>query len=529
MVERVGVLVALSLAAALAAAAPLRADVGTAEDRAALFDDLLAKTQKREALSPVKNRILGLDVLKEMRRFRDEVVAARTDEELYFALAKVSNARKDRHLKLTLVPGGLRVEGLSVPEDNYPVPDAVTPRAAVRLATDYGTPGAYFLFVADRGTSSAAKVALGDKVVSVNGEPIDAYRKAIEPYHRYSTVYGFWDKLAFWLPQESPYYPRKFYRETLVLGLQRKDGTRYTADLPYVAPSTIQWEGNGARRYPGFKLLFDTDTYELHRHDSKRVLVVAWHAFGPNLAPDVDRLIAYAGENGLLDYDIVWDGTRSRGGSKGAYAVQRLQPRPFKTTFGNLRLSDITQAFVDAQRERIRKRQLTDKGNTETMDGGRDLLAWLEDDVLKGLAAGQDYTNDVPFKLAHLPKYSDGIVKPAPVHFRGRLVCLFGPFGGSHLDQFAAIVADNDLGHSIGMPTGGYSNTWEWEETLVLPSSQKPVVRFMWNIGHTVRPNGQILEGEAAAIQEPLPQTRDNYGQYYPLLMERAFRHLGLQ
>ncbi|MGQ0733167.1 MAG: hypothetical protein ACT4QD_05860 [Acidobacteriota bacterium] len=35
----------------------------------------------------------------------------------------------------------------------------------------------------------------------------------------------------------------------------------------------------------------------------------------------------------------------SGGGSRGAYVLARLSARPFKTTFGNLRISDITTAF----------------------------------------------------------------------------------------------------------------------------------------------------------------------------------------
>ncbi len=45
-------------------------DVGTREDRAALFDYLLTKTMERESFSPVKNQNLGLDVRKGMLRFQ---------------------------------------------------------------------------------------------------------------------------------------------------------------------------------------------------------------------------------------------------------------------------------------------------------------------------------------------------------------------------------------------------------------------------------------------------------------------------
>jgi hypothetical protein len=115
------------------------------------------------------------------------------------------------------------------------------------------------------------------------------------------------------------------------------------------------------------------------------------------------------------------------------------------------------------------------------------------------------------------------------MHFRGSLVCWFGPYGGSHLDQFASIVVDNKLAYTMGMPAGGYSNTWEWEEVLVFPTNKRPVVEFMWSIGHTIRPNGEILEGNPAQVDEFMPVTRDNYRGYYELLLSRTLEHLGLQ
>ena len=107
------------------------------------------------------------------------------------------------------------------------------------------------------------------------------------------------------------------------------------------------------------------------------------------------------------------------------------------------------------------------------------------------------------------------------------MVCLFGPYGGSHLDQFAAIVVDNDLCRAIGMPTGGYSNTWEWSEVVRFPISKQPVVEFMWSIGHTIRPNGEVLEGNPAAVHEWIPVTSTNYANYYSLLLDRALELLG--
>ena len=171
-------------------------------------------------------------------------------------------------------------------------------------------------------------------------------------------------------------------------------------------------------------------------------------------------------------------------------------------------------------------RRLEDGGVPETIDDGTWLMEWFEADVLPALARGDAYTNDVPFKSAHAPRDSDGVLQPTPVHFRGPFAVISGPSGGSHLDQFVHQVVDNDLGPVVGMPPGGYSNTWEWEEVLTFPGTDQPAVRFMWNIGHTITPNGEIAEGNPAEIDEWVPLTADNVRDYYRLLLETAVRRL---
>ena len=179
------------LAAGLAfVAGPALADASTAEDRAALFDNLLAKTLARGAFSDFKLQTLDYDIRESMRAVRDEVVAAETDHALYYALVKLSNARHDRHLSVTAAEGGI-----AVPDD----PGLAAP---IRFHTDYGTPGGYFLFVADFATDIARLSPgdqvpqIGDRLVAVNGQPADDYIAALEPYHRYSSVHGFWQRMA---------------------------------------------------------------------------------------------------------------------------------------------------------------------------------------------------------------------------------------------------------------------------------------------------------------------------------------------
>jgi hypothetical protein len=48
----------------------------------------------------------------------------------------------------------------------------------------------------------------------------------------------------------------------------------------------------------------------------------------------------------------------------------------------------------------------------------------------------------------------------------------------------------------------------------------------MWSIGHTIRPNGEVLEGNPARVDEWVPVTADNAGRYHGLLFEAALRYL---
>jgi hypothetical protein len=42
---------------------------------------------------------------------------------------------------------------------------------------------------------------------------------------------------------------------------------------------------------------------------------------------------------------------------------------------------------------------------------------------------------------------------------------------------------------------------WEASEVLTFPGTDQPVVEFMWNVGRTLRPNGEILEGNPVMPQ----------------------------
>lgn len=504
------------------------ADLGTAADRLALFDTILARTLRRESFSEVKNERLGLDVEAAMRAERESFAQAGTDADLYYAMVRTSTARRDRHLSVSLVPGGLSPawkDGLPVMDGT---PETPEPREApLRFAPDYGDAAEPFYFVSDWADAlpEGMSISVGDRLVAINGRPAGEWEAEASAYMRASTVAGLRWKLAGILHQRTALLPPSFYGETLSVELETAQGGTYTLDLPYMEAGALGWGGRSDPRYPGFEEVWESPTFTLYRAIDRPVILLSWVGFREDMVTDVDRLLEWAEAEGALDHHVIFDATRSGGGSRGPYTIRRLTGKPFRTTFGNLRLSDAGVRWAEESRAAMGR--LLDSGVRESDDDGQWLLDWLETDVAEAIAAGQDYTNDVPFKNAHAPKDSDGVLQPADVHFTGDLVVLLGPDGGSHLDQFAAIVADNDLGTILGMPAGGYSNTWEWYEVLEMPGTGRPLVEYMWSIGHTIRPNGDVLEGNPADVDEWLPLTRENAADYYPALVGRALEILG--
>ncbi|MES2641087.1 MAG: hypothetical protein V4850_16485 [Myxococcota bacterium] len=491
-----------------------RPDHGGAPDdpRARLYAELRDKTERREAFSPPKEERLGLHVLAEMDAASSDLLAAESDVDLYYALVKLSAARRDRHLRVVPARGGLEVPGFGAELE-----------APLRFAVDYGTEGAYGMFVTDLDASrfdrSERVPEPGDHVVAVNGRPLADHVADLAAYHSWSTVENLWWNVADDLHERNTAIPPDRFSDEVTFALRTAEGAGYEVTVPYLEEEDIDWSGGDEPAYPDMGLVASTETYDLYSHTAGReVLLLQWHGFGSTLEDDIDRLVAYAEEEGLLRHALIVDATGSRGGSHGAYALRRLTGRPFTCTFGNLRLSDITPAFIEEVREGA--------SGGEVSDADARLLEWLEGPVTDALLAGEPYSENVPFKLVDLPAGSDGMVEPAAVHFDGPLVALFGPGGGSHLDQFAAMIVDNDLGHTIGMSTGGYSNTWEWTETVTMPGTERPLVDFMWSIGQTIRPNGAVLEGNPAAVDEHVPRTAENWATYHADLLERAYAYL---
>ena len=474
-----------------------------------LFDEIISKTEQREAFSENKETNIGFSAIEDMKKLRSEFVASKTELELYFALVKLSNARRDRHLQVIPVGGGLK------PPERRPC--ISTPIYVLPDFSDIHNPK-FFVGSVRGGLNSPKR---GDVMVRVNGRSMTEYIEDFTPWIRHSTLHGLYWRMAHELPKQVSHVPPNLYSNRLNLTLERPSGQRYDVSLPYNRPC---YSLGLISSDPNFVEVMERENFEVLLDRDREIVLLRWFGFELDrlaLVQDMDVLMEYAEDERLLNYDIIIDVTRSGGGSGSSFAIQRLVDRPFRTTFGNVRLSDLGKERIAREAHR---RVRTDEPDIFGLNLSRKwLIDWARTDAAEAIERGEEYTPPVPFKLAHLPKDSDGILQPAPVHFSGRVALInAGVWGGSNLDQFMAMFVDNDLATFVGVPTGGFSNTWEDEEVLYFSGTFRSVVEFAWTIGHTIRPNGEVLEGNPAQPDIYIPITRDNYWRYHQLLLDTA-------
>ncbi|MDE3258693.1 MAG: hypothetical protein OYM47_12730 [Gemmatimonadota bacterium] len=310
-----------------------------------LFDEIIRKTEEREAFSEVKERNMSFSALEDMKRLRSEFVASKTEAELFYALVKLSNARRDNHLWLDYddaVVDGVFV-GRSVPEP----PDGRAPIHVLPDLSDIHNPAFIVAAVHSRFTSPKP----GDAIVGVNGRSIEEYIKEFTFWTRHSTLHGLNWKMAALFPFRLREVPLNLYSDRLDLTLERPSGMRYDVSLPYCERCGA-W-GLGGPDLSGFTEVMRLDSFNVLLDRNQGIILLQWLDFDNELIQDIIDLMEYAEQERLLDYDMIIDVSRSSGGSRGAYAILRLVDRPFRTTFGNVRLSDLGREriswYVDSE------------------------------------------------------------------------------------------------------------------------------------------------------------------------------------
>lgn len=512
---------ALSLVLVALVAAPL--DTGSRRQRKELHEELVRRSLATEAETPQKTQRLALDYQKAAEELGREMGAADGDDELFFVLQKLSNARCTRELEIGNVEGGLR-------EFDTWMEAPIRFRAdhhAVKIVASAGASGKdddehpSRLFVCDWANdveqyTRGYEPAIGDVVLEINGDPVDEYLAKLRPFLRYSSTQQMWDELAREASRKTDAFDPDLYERKLELQLETPRGRKHKIELPYRGQMRNEWTRLVSREYPGFTSSLASPTLELFEHRSEDVVLIRCFGFGETLEEDVASVIAYAGGNDRLEHDVILDLSRTFDGERGLELVRHVVGEPFRVPLRELRVSEALEPYTAALAEDARPDD--------------PLLTWLRTEARAAKERGDAYTPPIPFDLDALPIDSDGKLEPAPTRFKGRLVCLYGPLengsGGGELDRVLATIVDNGLGHFIGAPPAGNSPAFVWTQTLVLPGTDKPIVSWQWALGRTLRPNGEPLEGNPARPHEALPVAYDTYSTWTRQAVERALAHL---
>ena len=375
----------------------------SADQLATLFDEIITKTEQREAFSPVKESNIGFSHIEDMRKLRSEFIEARTENDLYYALSKLSNARRDTHLRVESV-----AEGLAPPRR------ASCVGAPVHVLPDLSDVNNPTFFVA-RNAQGRTSPTVGDVLVSVNGRSMAEYVDEFTPWIRHSTLAGLYWRMADNLTQMRWNVPPHLYSAQLDLTLERPNGQRYDASLPY---SYGCFPADSSHSTAGFDRVMERVNFNVLVDHNRRIVLLDWRDFErDDLIQDIPALMQYAQQEQILDYDMIIDVSWSSGGSGGAYAIQRLVDEPFRVTFGNVRLSDLGRRLVEYFAGLEPDASASDVPGWNLSRSW--LYEWARTDGLAAINRGDEYTASVPFKLAHLPRDSDGMLWPAAVHFRG--------------------------------------------------------------------------------------------------------------
>ncbi len=481
-------------------------------ERTVFFDEFIRKTMIRRAWYDKKWKNMGTTFENELEthQLRAEFSNADSRQKMLRAIHRLNNIRKDHHLKLKTTSKLIK--------NTY---------APIKFLPDLEDEQNVFFFAANFSKDLQDQgVNRGDKLIAINDFPVSEYLWLLEPYMCASTKINMnIREFPEFLNAQNELFGSELYAngnqvsyilENQETGDWYKLNSKYeyaSADeIPFLFPKVIAGSRSSNEAYYkgiyeglGFTCVFDNHLdAALYLKKDERLAVVEWYDL-EDTENSIRDLMLVAKKENALDFDVVIDAMFSSGGGGSEYVVQAFTDAPFKTTFGNVRIEDVVFTLKNK------------------MNHGPKVEKWIEDGIKNGLK----YTTNEPFKLRNFPVGSDGVMEPAKVKFNGKKVMLFFPWGGSNLDQFAAMVADNPQTgiHTMGMSMGGYSNTWEWEEELNVPLIGE--VKFKWNIGHTIRPNGEVLEGNPAPASEWIPFTRANFDKYQQNLIQLAFKSIG--
>ncbi|MFI5347834.1 MAG: S41 family peptidase [Elusimicrobiota bacterium] len=489
-------------------AAPGRARAGDADaylgaDRDALFRSYVADIRDGIALSTNTFQRLGTTWDAELGRSRKRFLAARTKEDVYYALLSLKNTVHDAHSRLS-VPDSLlpRRETLRLPLGLRPARDSAGLKFVVAWSR---RPGVEKGFTLKRYQGRTPEEALAE---------FTEWYPSGSPEHREF-------EFARWLTaRDSNNAPLPETRAADLVFRDERGGRDVAVNAEFTEPRGAR-EGQAPASEPALRDDPDYDgrtpdfsglNYRVYRDSATRTLVLRYFSFGYDFEPselwnrmrrlsyepppvreagryeareafekiDVARLAEYLKSRNAA-YDRLLVDVRENGGGPIAQRLTELLARkPFRGTWSYAVFTPLLRRDKDFRAAAYRHPE----AEKEAMS-------------LRELESGAERSSPHAFVCvtpACGPRDGDG--RPAETGLNYKTFLLIGPYCVSSCDQFAAVFVDNDLGESVGLPAQGASSPSRADKTFKLADGEEFSITLSFGI--TFRPNGEILEGNPA-------------------------------
>jgi len=438
-------------------------------DRVSLFDQHLKLIEGGTLISERGIVGLGLTRPEQVERARQRYLSAATRDDAYWALLSLRNTTHDAHGDL-VVPKSLRPEPRVVKLPMTFVADA------------WWTAGPRFVV----SESAIPEVEPGFELERFDGRSIpDALREAFD-WHSDSSLASFHLWASRWFSSRDSWLTPIPSRRSVSLSLHDpRTGRRVEVIAAFEATSgTRARHAEDATRQPTFK----GEHLSGFADAARGIAIVRIDSFRSSRG-DLEQLERFLdaqppGTRVLLDV------RENTGGGTGHQVLGLFIPCAIRSTSRVAVSVPLLRSSAS-----FRAGVLRFASSDETARA-----------LSKELEAGRAVSSPVSFQCNARTCQTEFLVRPARARPPLPVALLIGPTCMSGCDQFAAMFADNSVGPVLGQPTRGASAPFRLPWPLPLANGTSASVTL--NVGQTLRPNGEVLEGnpvKPTAFVEPAP------------------------
>jgi hypothetical protein len=523
------------------------ADRFLGKDRDRFFDDLVAAIDGLQVGSAPGLKRLGLSWSEALASTRARFRTARTAADVYYALLALQRSFHDVHSRFELGPGELAVPG---------GPAVALP---IRLRAEYpsGAAGPVEYVVTAVEPAEAASIAIGSRLVSLDGRPVAELERELVAWLRGSSPEALRESVARWLTRRHPVeLPAPPLGSTVTLQLlPPQGGQTYERTLtwrepkPTSAPLDPCLAGvaafyRSAEEYPARQPELVGINLCVYPGGDPQTRVVRWFSFfyefsdvsggDPGLQglPSLRERLKHTSFK-IAESELPFlPGEKPPSGRIDAIALSLMEidrlfahlgPQGAKRLLIDLRENgggNFDPSWVAPFSGKPFKQLATEVHFRAGLRATPTLLDQAEGGPQAQLAKAYLLAHPTAEKSPLYPFIcrssscapAEIDVPGAPQPYAAAVVLLTGPDCVSSCDNYVSLIRDNGLGKLAGLPPRGGDSPVRLPLVRSLQNGQP--FSFVLTVAVNYRPGGQVLEGNPPAPDFPVAPSASNRGKY---------------